>query len=252
MVPSFGSFRPFSRGRVLDSSIVSGYSIWHTLMFLISSGEKSPNWISCTVLSGANDLRKPDMMAVQRGCLGDKFPVSCPTCSEPLLWCGKSDSLTKMRFVLARRFTSWSETRCPPRPLSTAGDLSEGRCRAWRLQTLLGDLYDCYLVDCVMARGRDDARSALVRMSLSVVSRAPEWLVGQSQARRRLKSGDSGSPVFYACGSRNIAGCAAILDGVADGEGGCRGDVLPGSGGRLWRSRKIDAAAAGPARSFLG
>ena len=27
--------------------------MWQTLMFLISSGGKSPNWISCTVFSGA-------------------------------------------------------------------------------------------------------------------------------------------------------------------------------------------------------
>ena len=126
-----------------------------------------------------------------------------------------------MRFVLARRFTFCTRTRCPPPPLSTPRDLSEGRYRAWRLQTLLRDLYDCCLVDGVMARGRDDARDALVRMSMSVVSRAPEWLVGQSQARRRLKSGDNQTPVFYACGSRNIAAVSAILDGLADGEGGC-------------------------------
>lgn len=124
-----------------------------------------------------------------------------------------------MRFVLARRFTVCERTRCPPPPLSTARDPSEGRFRAWRLQTLRRDLYDCYLVDCVMARGRDDARDALVRMSMSVVSRAPEWLVNQSQARQRLKGGGNRTPVFYACGSRNIAAVTAILDGLAGGEG---------------------------------
>jgi hypothetical protein len=39
-------------------TIVSGYRMCATLMFLISSGEKSPNWISCTVLSGAVDSLK--------------------------------------------------------------------------------------------------------------------------------------------------------------------------------------------------
>ena len=53
VVPNLGSFKPLSRGRWRCSSIVSGYSMWHTLMFLISSGGKSPNWISCTVFSGA-------------------------------------------------------------------------------------------------------------------------------------------------------------------------------------------------------
>lgn len=93
-----------------------------------------------------------------------------------------------------------------------------------------------------MARGRDDARDALVTMSMSVVSRAPEWLVGQSQARRRLKSGNKRTPVFYACGSRNIAADRAILDGLADGEGGCCGDVQPGSGARC---RKIQGGPSG-------
>jgi hypothetical protein len=56
--PSRGSFSPFSRGRAFASSMVSGYSICATLIFLISSGDRSPNWISLIVFSGALEYWK--------------------------------------------------------------------------------------------------------------------------------------------------------------------------------------------------
>ena len=45
-------------------TIVSGYSTWTTLIRLISSGEKRPNWISLIVRSGAFEYGKKtfDMM----------------------------------------------------------------------------------------------------------------------------------------------------------------------------------------------
>ena len=52
LVHGYQTRERFKSGNPLRT-IVSGYSICCTLMFLISSGESSPNWISWIVRSGA-------------------------------------------------------------------------------------------------------------------------------------------------------------------------------------------------------
>lgn len=44
-------------------TMVSGYSMWQTLMPLISSGERRPNWISLIVRKGALECSKINVMA---------------------------------------------------------------------------------------------------------------------------------------------------------------------------------------------
>lgn len=43
-------------------TMVSGYSIWHTLMPLISSGDRRPNWISLIVRRGALECSNINVM----------------------------------------------------------------------------------------------------------------------------------------------------------------------------------------------
>ena len=75
-------------------TIVSGYSICTTLMFLISSGERRPNWISWIVFSGAVDGVKLKFDILADGLLSPRVYLCVSyACSRWLAQCKKRCAL---------------------------------------------------------------------------------------------------------------------------------------------------------------
>ena len=137
IVPSLGSARPPWRGNWVDSSVVSGYSIDATLIFLISSGDKSPNWISSIARNGALEYGKlrfaifashcrPESLRKTAGCcevevgLGPSPQDYCNrslSIRRPTDDCRRRSDVTGARYWEHSMFVSW------PSRLATKGCL---------------------------------------------------------------------------------------------------------------------------------